>query len=81
MLRWFNHRMRGIQILFLILPITDLIFEIGVRWSKFIDHPNVGYLLLAIFATLGGFSVLIVLDIIWCLFFHHMIFAVVDDEV
>lgn len=81
MLGWFNRTMRGIQILFLLIPIANIVFEIGIRWSKFADHPNFGYFLLALFATLGGFSVLILLDIIWCLFFHHMILAVADDEV
>lgn len=80
MLSWFNHRMRGIQILFLLIPIANIIFEIGVRWSKFADHPNFGYFILALFTTLGGFSVLFLLDMIWCLFFHHMIFAVADYE-
>lgn len=80
MLSWFNRRMRGIQILFLIIPIVGFIFEIGVRWSKFADHPNFGYFILALFATLGGFSILFALDILWCLFFHHMILAVADDE-
>lgn len=80
MLSWFNRRMRGVQILFLLILPIGIIFEIGVRWSKFADHPNFGYFILALFATLGGFSVLLVLDIIWCLFFHHMILAVADDE-
>lgn len=76
MLGWFNRLPRGVQILLLLIPIVNFIFEIGVRWAKFINHPNVGYCLLAVFTTLGGFSILFVLDILWCLFFHHMILAV-----
>lgn len=79
-LHWFNRRMRGIQILFLFIPILNWIMEIGVRWSKFADHPNFGYFLLALLVTFGGVAIAY-LDIIWCLFFHHLIFAVADDEV
>lgn len=75
MLRWFNHRMRGIQILLLLIPIVNWIMEIGVRWSKFAETPKFGYFLLALFVTLGGLAIAYI-DLIWCLFFHHLIFAV-----
>ena len=80
MLRWFNHRARGIQILLLLIPIVNFVFEIGNRWAKFIDRPKFRYLILAIFVTLGGFSMMFLLDIIWCLFFHHMIFNVLEED-
>lgn len=80
MLRWFNRRMRGIQILFLLIPGMNLIMEIGVRWTKFGEHPNFGYFLLALLVTLGGAVAMFVLDIFWCLFFHHLILAVSDKQ-
>ena len=78
MLRWFNRRMRGIQVLFLLIPGMNMVMEIGIRWTKFGEHPNAGYFLLALFTTIGGMFIMLVIDFIWCLLFHHMILAVSD---
>ncbi len=78
MLRWFNRRMRGLQILFLLIPGMNLVMEIGLRWTKFGEHPNFGYFILALFTTIGGLAIMLIIDIIWCLFFHHLILAVSD---
>ncbi|MCQ2792510.1 MAG: hypothetical protein MJ208_03190 [Bacilli bacterium] len=79
MLRWFNRQMRGIQILLLILPIVNWVIEIGVRWSKFIEKPGIGYCVLAILVSIGGMAIGF-LDAIWCLLFKHLIFAVSEKD-
>ena len=75
MLRWFNRKLRIIQILLLLIPILNWIIEIGVRWSKFAETPNFGYFLLALLVTFGGIAIAYI-DFIWCLLFHHLILAV-----
>ena len=80
MLRWFNRRMRGIQILFLLIPGMNFVMEIGTRWAKFGENHHIGYFLLALFTTIGGFSIMLFIDFFWCLFFHHPILAVSNKE-
>ena len=80
MLRWFNRKMRGIQILFLLIPGMNFVMEIGLRWNKFGEQHNFGYFMLALFTTIGGFSIMLIIDFIWCLLFHHPILAVSDKE-
>lgn len=80
MLRWFNRKMRGIQILLLLIPILNWIIEICVRWNKFGETPRFRYFILALFVTLTGMAIGY-LDALWCLLFHHLIFAVSEDDI
>lgn len=74
MAKWFNKQARIFQIILLLIPFVNWVIEIGVRWSKFLNDKGAGYLIIAIFVTITGvfFGFL---DAIWCLLFHHLIFA------
>ena len=71
--------MRIIQILLLLIPIVNWIFEIGIRWNKFGEKPNFGYFILALLVTFTGMAIGY-LDAIWCLLFHHLFCAVSEYD-
>ena len=75
MLKWFNDLPRGVQIIILLIPFVNWVVEICVRWSRFNQKETVGYFILALVFTLFGL-VFGYLDAIWCLLFHHLIFAI-----
>lgn len=74
MVKWFNDQPRLIQIILLIIPFVNWIIELCVRWSKFLESKNPGHLIVAILVTFGGL-IFGWLDAIWCLLFHHLLFA------
>ena len=72
--KWFNNLPRLLQILLLFIPVVNWLIEVGVRWSIFSRKGGLIRLLCALVVTVFGFFVGW-LDMIWCLLFHHLIFA------
>jgi hypothetical protein len=70
----FNSLPRLVQIILLLIPGVNWVTELIVRWSAFGHRPIIIRLIIALVVTIGGFFVGW-LDAIWCLVFHHMIFA------
>jgi len=74
MSKWFNGLPRLLQILLLLIPGVNWIIEILVRWDNAISKKSVLRIVIAIIFTFFGL-VFGYLDMIWCLFTHHMILA------
>jgi hypothetical protein len=72
--RWFNNLPRLVQIILLFIPVCNWVMEVGVRWSKFAHDGGFIRLICALVVTIAGVFVGW-LDAIWCLLFHHMLFA------
>lgn len=72
--KWFNNLPRLVQIILLLIPVCNWVMEIGVRWGAFVHKGGLIRLIIALVVTIGGIFVGW-LDMIWCLLFHHMIFA------
>jgi preprotein translocase subunit SecY len=72
--RWFNRLPRLVQIILLLIPGVNWVMEVGVRWCKFAHEGGFIRLIIALVVTIGGFFIGW-LDAIWCLIFHHMLFA------
>ena len=72
--RWFNNLPRLVQIILLFIPVVNWVIEIGVRWCKVVHDGGLLRLIVALVVTIGGVFVGW-LDALWCLFFHHMLFA------
>ena len=70
----FNRIPRLFQIILLLIPGVNWVTELIVRWSAFGHRPNLIRLIIALVVTITGFFVGW-LDAIWCLLFHHLIFA------
>ena len=70
----FNRIPRLFQIILLLIPGVNWVVELIVRWSAFGHRPNVIRLIIALVVTITGFFIGW-LDAIWCLLFHHLIFA------
>ena len=71
---WFNGLPRLLQILLLLIPVVNWVVEILVRWSSAINRKSIISLVVAILVTFFGLG-FGWLDLVWCLFFKHMIFA------
>lgn len=80
MLEWFNRQARVFQILLLFIPFVNWIIEICVRWSKFVETKSFGHFFMAILVTIPSGIAIGMIDAIWCLFFHHMLFAANPTE-
>jgi hypothetical protein len=72
--RWFNNLPRLVQIILLFIPVVNWVIEIGVRWCKVVHDGGLLRLIVALIVTIVGVFVGW-LDALWCLLFHHMIFA------
>lgn len=70
----FNNIPRLFQIILLLIPGVNWVTELIVRWSAFGHRPNLIRLIIALVVTITGFFIGW-LDAIWCLLFHHLIFA------
>ena len=70
----FNRIPRLFQIILLLIPGVNWVVELIVRWSAFGHRPNVIRLIIALVVSITGFFIGW-LDAIWCLLFHHLIFA------
>ena len=70
----FNSLPRLVQIILLLIPGVNWVTELIVRWSAFGHKPCLIRLIIALVVTIGGFFIGW-LDAIWCLVFHHMLFA------
>ena len=70
----FNRIPRLFQIILLLIPGVNWVVELIVRWSAFGHRPNLIRLIIALVVTITGFFIGW-LDAIWCLLFHHLIFA------
>lgn len=66
---------RLVQILLLLIPGVNWVTEILVRWSSFFHKHGLINLIIAIVVTIGGGFILGWIDLIWCLFFKHLVFA------
>jgi len=74
MSKWFNHLPRLLQILLLLIPIVNWVIELLVRWDNAINKKSALRILIALFVTVFG-VVWGWIDMLWCLFTHHMTFA------
>jgi len=74
MSKWFNNLPRLLQILLLFIPGVNWIVEVLVRWDNAINRKSAGRVIIALIVTVFGI-VFGYLDMIWCLFAHHMILA------
>lgn len=70
----FNKIPRLFQIIWLLIPVVNWVTELIVRWSAFGHKPGLIRLIIALVVTITGFFIGW-LDAIWCLVFHHLIFA------
>lgn len=72
--KWFNKQPRLVQIILLLIPVCNWVMEIGVRWCLFAHKGGFIRFIIALVVTVTGvfFGIL---DAIWCLLFHHMLFA------
>lgn len=73
-MKTFNSFPRLVQILLLLIPGVNWVTELIVRWSAFGHRKSVLHLIIALVVTIGGFFIGW-LDMLWCLFTKHMIFA------
>lgn len=74
MATWFNNQSRLVQILLLLIPVVNWIVEVLVRWSAFFKTKNIVTGLVAVLVLFFGLAFGWI-DVIWCLFFKHLIFA------
>lgn len=74
MAKWFYSQSFLVQLLLLLIPGVNWVVEIAIRWSAFLSRPRLLTLVFAFIATisLGVFGWL---DLIWLLFFGHLLFA------
>jgi len=73
----FNERSRIIQILLLFIPLVNWIVEISVRWKVFLKCHDISHFIFALLVTLFGIIPIFGwIDIIWCLLFNHMFYAI-----
>ena len=70
----FNRIPRLFQTILLLIPVVNWVTELIVRWSAFGHRPGLIRLICALVVTIFGIVVGWV-DLIWCLIFHHLIFA------
>jgi len=73
-MKWFNGLPRLVQIILLLIPGVNWIVEIVVRVTAVLEKPNLENILGLIF---GIFIPVIFgwVDMLWCLFFHHLLLA------
>jgi len=73
----FNERSRVIQLILLFIPLINWIVEISVRWAIFFKCKDVSHFIFALLVTIFGIIPIFGwIDIIWCLLFRHMFYAV-----
>jgi len=73
----FNEKPRIIQIILLFIPLVNWIVEISVRWKVFFKCRDFSHFIFALLVTiLGIIPIFGWIDIIWCLLFKHMFYAV-----
>lgn len=73
-MKTFNRLPRLVQIILLLIPGVNWVTEIIVRWSAFGHSHRFWHFVWALVVTVFGL-VFGWIDLLWCLFFHHILFA------